>query len=289
MFLFFRAQVQLARQDVISKFNDIAVDEIEISTDMIQLLRSTMRDSIASFRRALQQLQPHSAPNSWDIEYDVQQLRVLLSEYVNGREVQARLQGVLPRSRKPVDFSVHYFLNHPLGRDYRQDVLGKSSDTPLFDAGLSQEEPPLIPAARARAKLVTALQNGKSISTLQRMAASRDSEFAREMMMFPLSVKNPDVPLMSSRSGRRKTGPPKKDEARDRAGPERYIRYDVSPMDQVKEDLQEALRSGPAELKGDEESSGLYRALKSVPLLGPIYNHPKFNYGKKYSAKGNNK
>ena len=50
-----------------------------------------------------------------------------------------------------------------------------------------------------------------------------DSEFAREMLMFPLSIKNPAVPLMASRSTKRKnSAPPKRDMTRLTLGPERY-------------------------------------------------------------------
>ena len=44
-------------------------------------------------------------------------------------------------------------------------------------------------------------------------AGRRDAEFAREMSMFDLSVKNPDVPMSSGQIGggqaRRAGGPPK--------------------------------------------------------------------------------
>lgn len=50
----------------------------------------------------------------------------------------------------------------------------------------------------------------------------QDAEFAREMLMFPLSVKNPEVALMGSR-GKRKTGPHQKDPLRAALGPERYL------------------------------------------------------------------
>ena len=36
---------------------------------------------------------------------------------------------MLPRGRKPVDFSIHVLANHPLGRDYRQDPLA-AGDSP---------------------------------------------------------------------------------------------------------------------------------------------------------------
>ena len=57
--------------------------------------------------------------------------------------------------------------------------------------------------------------------------AKGKSEFAREMLMFPLSVKNPGVAMQTGGRGRRRrkssiTGPvPEKDITRDITGPER--------------------------------------------------------------------
>lgn len=84
------------------------------------------------------------APNSWSTSFDVTQLQDVLTEYIEARELQARILGVLPRSwRKPIDVSVHYFLTHPLGRDYRQDALGCRPDTErfFFDPNITSTDP----------------------------------------------------------------------------------------------------------------------------------------------------
>ena len=70
----------------------------------------------------------------------------------------------------------------------------------------------------------------------QAKSLSRQSEFSREMLMFPLSVKNPAVPMAARATAGRLTRPkslPDPD-LRQRTGPERYVRWDIEPMDEVR-------------------------------------------------------
>jgi hypothetical protein len=94
----------------------------------------------------------------------------------------------------------------------------------------------LTPSLVATLSRPILLEQGKVNSFAEKYGRGnlrRDSEFAREMLMFPLSIKNPAVPLMSGRS-RRRGGPPKKDPNRESFGPERFIAWDIKPMDTIK-------------------------------------------------------
>ena len=91
-----------------------------------------------------------------------------------------------------------------LGRDYRQNPLaaGNSDDEPIFynDNELSNSQ--LVSPSLARAVLES--PKGKKASTessgwFKSSLGRKESEFAREMLMFPLSIKNPAVSLMASR------------------------------------------------------------------------------------------
>jgi hypothetical protein len=153
---------------------------------------------------------------------------------------------VLPRGlRAPIDLSFHTFLLHPLGRDYRADALGmRPKDTPFYDSRLAgeQKRSGVVSAIDVRRKMqnkVSGLEKtaraggfGGLLSRRELGAAKVESEFAREMMMFPLSIKNPEVPMASGRAAPRKkvTIPQAKDQTRHLTGPERFIRYVVCSM-----------------------------------------------------------
>ena len=118
--------------------------------------------------------------------------------------------------------------------------------------------------------------------------AKRKSEFAREMLMFPLSVKNPEVPMQSSggRRRRRKTANsdspvPKRDETRDITGPERFIRYDVAPMQEAKTDMQKLVTRQAAAEEKETYLKKLRNAFNEIPLFGThYYKQPPINYQK---------
>ena len=173
-----------------------------------------------------------------------------------GRAEQFRLQGVLPRGRRPIEVSMHAFVNHPFGRDYRQYPLaaGDSPDEPFFDAdGGRARAAALVHPSVARAVLESpaAKEAAKaSAGGRGRTLTPRDSEFAREMLMFPMSIKNPAVPLMAGRSAKKaNTAPPKKDPTRAALGPERFIRWDLPPLDEVRANLEDAIAEGTAEVR----------------------------------------
>ena len=167
-------------------------------------------------------------------------MRTSLDDYLRLREAQLRVLGVLPRSRRPVSICFHSFLLHPFGKDYRQDVLRgpAAGDELVFvksnlcsSAGSSAYS--LLPAVAVRQSLKEVLKNEMAAhrylfpvldsvrsAVLGRQSLVQDAEFAREMQMFPLAIKNPDVPIMGQKSSRH-SGPPLKDPNRLSTGPER--------------------------------------------------------------------
>jgi hypothetical protein len=222
----FRRHVQLARQEVAKWFNKEVGEDMEISANIMNDLLELKNTAIRRYKDDLRKLTPKGAPHStWDTSFEVLSLKDSLDEYIEGREATCRLQGILPRGRRPIDVSFHVFVPHPFGRDYRADpLLYSDNDEVFFDEGIAKTATPMVNPALARAVLQSPqgqeAMNGKGPG---HKLKARDNEFAREMLMFPLSIKNPAVSLMASRGSKRKHGPPKKDPTRATLGPERYV------------------------------------------------------------------
>jgi len=285
---FFRHQIGLVRQESIKSFNEAAVDEITISPKIIEDLNEAKSKALKKFASDMSILIPNEAKSSWDISFDIYQLKDILDEYIDGRKVQCQLQGVLPRGRKPIDVSVHYFMNHPLGRDYRQDPLGfNEKDKIIFENSLVDSKDVSVHPDLARPILVEQSKVDSYVKTYGRNKIKSDSEFAREMLMFPLSIKNPSVPLMSGRS-RRRGGPPKKDTNRESLGPERFIAWDVKPMDSIKKNIDQHIQSSSSSSlpsSNNQQTDIINKVINIIPTLSQgYYSHPSINYGPKYSA-----
>lgn len=120
-------------------------------------------------------------------------------------------------NRIPVDISFHILALHPLGRDYRQDPLGFSdllvyNTSEIASSALSKNRNKnkrhggLMSPLLARQKLQQIIKTKQDVlkgSELRRLR--KNSEFAREMLMLPLSIKHPDTPMSSGgRGGGRK-------------------------------------------------------------------------------------
>lgn len=276
---FFRRHVQLARVESAKSFNAKAGDDLAITTDIMTDLERIRDDTMREFKKACDALQPAGAPSTWTYEFDVKQLRMSLDEYLESREAQAKLVGVLPRGRKPVDVSIHYFANHPLGKDYRQDALTLSDkDVVMYDAGVAKARTPSIHPSLARAKLKRK-EKSNSFSMLESRRIKGDSEFAREMLMFPLSIKNPDVPLSAGRAKK----PSSIEAARKRAeglhlGPHRLVDWNVDPtMQEAKRALDKAVSGKSSEQQSEVKN----RIFNTIPLFRKgFYKHPPLNYDK---------
>jgi hypothetical protein len=193
--------------------------------------------------------------SSWDTNFEMTELRNNLNEFIDSKQVEYQLRGFFPRARMPTLFSIHALFSHPFGRgsrDYRQDpVLGpESGDVPI----IVRDSAPAVTSTGSRATrrvaaspdLVSAWSAyqhirstdgqqpqsymGKTFRNIQNRLEtllnvdrlSHDDEFAREMMMLPLSIKNPDVAITSAAGAGRKIPPKQDPAARKLFGPERY-------------------------------------------------------------------
>jgi hypothetical protein len=111
--------VLLAKQEAAVKFNDAVGDDLEITINILNDLNNAKQSAMNVFTRTVRKLIPHGAPkSSWDTGFDRKQLLDSLEDYIGSRVDQLRIQGVLPRGRKPIDVSFNLFLNHPLGEDH---------------------------------------------------------------------------------------------------------------------------------------------------------------------------
>ena len=285
---FYRQYMAFARQDIIQEFNNKAIDEVEMSVHIVEDLHRAKNECMQHYSKLLNRLVPskYNPPSSWSYAYDVNALLQIFNEYIAGREIGAKIDGVIPKNRKPIDISFHYFINHPFGKDYRQVVHGmSSSDKFKYDEDLANSNDVTVQPLAARQALVNKYNNDNALSSSAKHRVATDSEFAREMLMFPLSIKNPDVPLMGGRR-QKKSGPPTKDMARDETGPERFVRWDISPMNQVKQDIKEFANSNKSNNKESKKFS-MESVQNLIPFLRLTYSHPPVNYGKEYAASNN--
>mmetsp|Transcript_203 Transcript_203/g.253 ORF Transcript_203/g.253 Transcript_203/m.253 type:complete len:617 (+) Transcript_203:103-1953(+) len=284
----YRRQVQLVRQEAAKAFNAAVGDELETTIFIANDLSEAKYNAMKSFTTDVKQLIPKGAPMStWNMAFDQKQLVESLDEYIESRIDQLKIVGVLSRGRKPIDLRFDVFVPHPLGRDYRQDPLaaGNSIDEAFFDEGLTRVPTPIIHPSIVRSilespegKEATKSNKGWFKSSL----GKKESDFAREMLMFPLSIKNPGVSLMASRQTKRKaSAPPKRDSTRELLGPERFIRWDMDRLDVVKENMDEITNAKTA-----KRTPLVDKVLNVVPFFKKgYYNHPEVTFGNKYSAK----
>lgn len=287
LFPVFRRHVQILKQDTIKKFNVEVGEDLEITVKIMSDLKAAKNKSLKSYKSCLSKLTPRGAPPSWNTAFDVQQLEESLDEYLQSREEALKIIGVLPRGRRPIDFSIHYFLAHPLGiRDYRQDPVGYRTnskgeplDKPFYDPEQAKAKDISVNPKVARAMLESAFKT----SGQNRIGkfSKHDSEFAREMLMFPLSIKNPGVSLVSSRS-KRKTAPPMKNIHRDVEGPERFIRWDMQPLDEVKANLEKI--NSDLDTQSQPDVRLMDKLWNIVPAFKrSFYIEPPVKYGKRYA------
>jgi hypothetical protein len=312
MLPFLSRQIQLARNEIAQNFNTKIAD-IVVSINIMTDLRAARTSSVREFDQTISDLIPPNSP--WQTkggQFEVQEFKATLDDYLDGREDHYKLLGVLSRGRKPIDISFHTMLYHPLGRDYRQEPLGVASmrDMPFFEDDSDRSRKIEEMAQKGTNGRVNALPAVPEQSTVSALAArqmlqrhiqqapvvmgdaKRKSEFAREMLMFPLSVKNPGVPMQSGGGGRRRrrksandSPVPTKDSSRDKTGPERFIRYDLEPMNEVKIAMDNLLKKEVADNKKTTSLEKAKMALNRVPLMGFKYTQmPPINY-QKASAK----
>lgn len=128
---FYNRQIQLVRSEIANSFN-AKIAEVKITIDVMKDFKALRNDAIHEFDATLKTLAP--AGSGWNGGYEVHELIATLDDYLDGREANFRMMGVMSRGRQPIDVSFHTFFHHPLGRDYRQEPLGLSfmKDTPFY-------------------------------------------------------------------------------------------------------------------------------------------------------------
>ena len=269
MFPFYKRFVQLAKQDAAKAFNAAVADDIEISIKVMDDLKSLKKKVLNKYKENIKSFTSKFAPHKWILADEMSQFERTLDEYLTTREEQAKLQGILPRSRRPIEFSMYHFLLHPLGRDHRQDPLGmKKSDKLIYNPSLEKYSDLSVDPLTARNIADTPSKK----------------EFAREMLMFPLSIKNPSVPISSKRNKKR-SSPPQKDTKRAETGPERFINWKKQPLDRVALGLESANAGKPSLVP----AKIIDNVLNTIPYFQyGYYEHPSYNYGPQYSPNNKN-
>jgi hypothetical protein len=112
------------RKDITQEFNTKVGEDLETSIHIMKDLTAIQQSSTESFELRVNRLIPKEAPVNWSGQFELYQFKMQLQDYLKNRQIHSQIQGVLSRGRKPISFSVHVLLNHPLGRDYRQDTIG---------------------------------------------------------------------------------------------------------------------------------------------------------------------
>tara|TARA_A100001015_G_scaffold48516_1_gene53568 strand:- start:2668 stop:4566 length:1899 start_codon:yes stop_codon:yes gene_type:complete len=264
MLPFYRRFIQLARQEVATTFNNKVGEDLAVTVDLLKDLNNAKKQAISQFQIAIGKLVPKDRsdlPSSWDTSSDIYQLELSLLEYIENRENQAKLLGVLSRGRKPIDISFHTFFNHPFGRDSRQNPLAANNNQDIIKydpSSIDDVEQSMLPQ-----ELMFASDcDGKK----------QLKEFSREMLMLPLSIKNPEVPLMSGRS-RRRSSPPSLDTGRSKTGPERFIRWDLEDMQPIRESINRYVKKESDNVKDMKDN-----LLNTIPLFKKgYYKHPEIH------------
>ena len=249
---FFKRQVQLAKSDITNRFNvAVSVDNLPLSPSIKDELLDIRNEALSELRATIACLTPKNIPATipWNADFDIFTMQSSLDDYIRLRDTQLRVHGVLPRNRKPISICFHTYLHHVFGKDYRQDVLRTiySHDELLYDPSVSDHvnNKPHLSAVSLRMALKNKLNveisrnrffpvlDSLKHAVLGQPSLQQDAEFAREMLMFPLFIKNPNVPMMGGQRSGQQMGPPTKDPNRFLNGPERltYCRiYFVIPL-----------------------------------------------------------
>lgn len=275
-------------------------------------LQDMGKQAVSYFQSAILEMIPKEAQGIWHWEDDVMEFDQTITDFIASKEAVYKLQGILPKTdRIPIELSCHICLMHPLVRDYRQDpLLCNQGDTLVYDPSRAL---PDIPAAKeARAWLKHKEQSmGKSWRnwfSLRKIKAK--SEFAREMMMLPLSLQSTMLKYITpldeeaAQAGFIPTGPStfmrvESPEVRRKIGPERFIRWDISPMDEVNANLNTVMKEDSRQQASKTLGYAFPRSFEQLREQGykflnnlvdlrsggePTYRHPPINYGKSHRA-----
>lgn len=328
----FMERLESTMQQALQRFNT-EVHDIQLSITIIQELRALQQSQLNWFKMEAKEsipllLRKHpDAISSWNEEITRAENRLsrVFSDYLISRAENLQSQRLLPipGKRVPIELSLHLFLLHPLGKDHRQDPLlfESSKDNLIFNEQLAQLQ--LSPATNvlcnpvvARAALRQMQQKrvdtksnigkyGPVFSFLQKIFPTKldqQSEFSREMLMFPLSLKSPSLPQNEGRGNKgrggqsmgrtRQTASGLLQEQKEVVPPQSliWLPFRTSSQQASSEELMQDVRRGIQRAEQlDQEKQGkrsladeLFNFLPG--LKRDDYRHPHYNYGSRLSV-----
>lgn len=194
----FRQSLDHLMQDSLRSFNEEVVDNLDVSTGSLTSLVNLRNKCVERFARLCDAANPRSFPTGFAsmARSRQTQLERVFDDYLRERKVTMQSQLLLPhRDRPPLELSLHWFVAHPFGLDRRQDVLG-STDVMAYDRSLSlrqhgDERLPKASASRrpATGRVATSDPRRFILSAIRDRKLRENNEFAREMLMLPLSMR----------------------------------------------------------------------------------------------------
>lgn len=274
---FYRRFVTLARESAL-KYSNSLVEDLEISINILQDLNAIHDTVLDTFRKDTAKLLPAGAPADWTSEFECASLSRVLNDYIETRKEQSQMTGVLRRKRQPIALSIHALALHPFGRDHRQTPLTMlPGDDLVFDKDVAaRQKALLVPVTRARSILLKAVSDQ---TPLHQKFRRSDAEFAREMLMFPLSVKDPSVPMMGGRAARRRSAQEGTDSG---LSPERFIRWDVEPLAEAKENLDKIVQESEQNVSLKDQVLNIAPYFRQGFYRHPVISHQNAKGGEKY-------
>lgn len=192
----FREALDHLMQDTLRSFNEEVFENVDVSTGSLTSLVNLRNKFVERFARLCTAANPKSFPTGFGslARSRQRQLERIFDDYLRERKITMQSQLLLPhRERPPLEVSLHWFVPHPLGLDRRQDVLG-STDVMTFDQSLSlhqlKEKSP-VKASTAHGGSVWSSTDPRRfiLSSIRDRKLREINEFAREMLMLPLSMR----------------------------------------------------------------------------------------------------
>lgn len=223
------------RREITEELNRRVNENIDTTIHIMRDLMKVRDEVLELFKMQLNSMIPKQAAQlsmlSWRSEVHLRQLKERIDDYLVERESLLRFQGVLPRRNwPPLKIRFDTLLLHPLGRDYRQDPLcyrnerdGRSLsngfDRPIMLS--ADQEDTLVSPNLVRDLMTSVRKKAKKEKTLPPVFGEQNYEFAREMLMLPLSIKDPKSAFVDPIKSDRECPPPRWDTRRHIWGPER--------------------------------------------------------------------
>lgn len=127
----FRKQLAALQRQTLSKFR-AKVGATKPAADIEVTLKAMLTEATAAFDTAAATLVPEGS--RWTYDYERQAVLEQMDELAKLQVNTFQVQGLyLSKSghKMPIDFSAHWLLPHPFGRDSRYDPIS-SSDEPAF-------------------------------------------------------------------------------------------------------------------------------------------------------------